>query len=64
MKRLLRKAQKRMPGEFIRTAEEFEILCNKKHTQSAEQFPEEEEERTLQDYGERMTMPPLILHNR
>ena len=64
MKRLLRKAQKRMPGEFIQTTEEFEILCNNKQTQIAEQFPEEEEERTLQDREKRMTMPPLILHNR
>ena len=63
MKKLLRKAQKRMPGEFIRTAEEFELLCNNKQIQIAEQFPEEEE-RPIQDYAERMTMPPLILHNR
>lgn len=64
MKKLLRKAQKRMPGEFIRTAEEFEILCNKKHTQSAEQFLEEEEEGPFQECEERMTMPPLILSDR
>lgn len=64
MKRLLRKAQKRIPEEFVRTAEEFAILCNNKQTQIAEQFPEEKEERTLQDREERMTMPPLILHNR
>lgn len=64
MKRLLRKAQKRMPGEFIRTTEEFEILCNTKQTQIAEQFPEKEEEWTHQNCEKRMTMPPLILHNR
>ena len=64
MKKLLRKAQKRMPGEFIRTAEEFEILCNHRQTQIAEQFQEEDAEQPLQDHEERMTMPPLILPNR
>lgn len=64
MKRLLRKAQKRMPEEFVRTAKEFEILCNTKQVRNAEQFLEAEEERGLQDREERMTMPPLILHNR
>lgn len=63
MKKLLRKAQKRMPGEFIRTAEEFEILCNHRQTQIAEQFLEGEE-RPVLAREERITMPPLILPDR
>lgn len=64
MKKVLRKAQKRMPIEFIRTAEEFEILCNNKQTQIAEQFLEDDVERSPQARKERITMPPLILPNR
>ena len=61
MKKVLRKARKRMPKEFIRTEEEFEILCRNKLAQIAGQYPEADRELPVQDSKERMTMPPLIL---
>lgn len=64
MKKLLRKAQRRMPKEFIRTAEKFEILCNNKLTRTAEQFQEDDRDQLLRDSEERMTMPPLVLDRR
>lgn len=63
MEKLLRKAQRRMPGEFIRTVEEFEILCNNRRTQTAEQLWEDRAQ-PIQDGEERMTMPLLILDRR
>lgn len=64
MQKLCRKAQKRMPKEFIRTVEAFEALCRQKWVRDKEQLPEGIRESQTGNSEGRMTMPPLILEKR
>ena len=64
MQKLCRKAQKRMPKEFIRTVEAFEALCRQKWVRDKEQLPEDIRESQTGNSEGRMTMPPLILEKR
>lgn len=64
MQKLCRKAQKRMPKEFIRTVEAFEALCRQKWVRDKEQLPEGIRESQTRKSEGRMTMPPLILEKR